>query len=306
MALGKIKIKDWSKGKIKSLTLWIDEPGSIITGILIGNNIINIVFTALFTLLLVEFTSLWKISHFFIEIISIVCSSILILMFGEIIPKTFANTYPEKIVSLFYKSFMRFFRFMKGPIKLLNKVSGFLAGSMGKKKEKSISRKELDIYLRDITDSGTFGKEDSKMMGKVLFLTRTLIKDVMTPRKKIEAINLNWKYSKIMKNLLKSGYSRIPAYRNKIDNYGGFVYIKDVIGILNSGRRIDFSAIARPAYITFGEENCYNLFKKLRKQRIHIALVKINGKIKGLITIEDLIEEIVGEIYDEYDIDSSG
>nr|MDA3792291.1 CNNM domain-containing protein [Elusimicrobiota bacterium] len=298
-------IKNWSREKMKSLNLWLEEPGSIITGILIGNNIVNIVFTTLFTLLVVKFTGLWDITHSFVEIISIVCSSLLILIFGEIIPKTFANTYPEKIVSLLYNNFMRFFKFIRGPINILNKISGFLAGRLGKKKEKLISRKELDIYLNDINDSGLFRKEDSRMMGKVLFLTRTLVEDVMTPRKKIYSVSLNWKYSRIMKALLKSSYSRIPAYKNNIDDCMGFIYIKDVIGVLNSEDKVDFAAIVRPAYITYDDENCQKLFKKLRTDRTHVAIVKKNGKVEGLITVEDLIEEIVGEIYDEYDTNIS-
>jgi CBS domain containing-hemolysin-like protein len=143
-------------------------------------------------------------------------------------------------------------------------------------------------------------------MGKVLYLTRTLVKDVMTPRKKITAVNLNWKYARIMKALLKSSYSRIPAYKSNPDNFKGFIYIKDVIGALNEEGNVDFSRIVREPYITSQDENCHRLFKKLRSRRTHIAVVKSEGKVKGVVTIEDLIEEIVGEIYDEYDINTGG
>ena len=104
-----------------------------------------------------------------------------------------------------------------------------------------------------------------------------------------------------MEAILKSQYSRIPVYSKKFDNVLGFIYIKDVIGELNRSEVVDFKKIIRTAYLTYPGRNCHHMFWVLRNKRIHCSIVQSGKRVVGLVTIEDLIEEVVGEIYDEYD-----
>ncbi len=303
LSLGEISIRSWSKQRIKSLKEWLKNPADIIAGILIGNNFVNIIFSAIVTVLIVDMVEIYRIPGKWMETISIVTSSFILLVFGEIIPKTFANTHPDKVVRKFYPLFMKFYFLIKGLIRVLNKVAFSMAGSPAKKPKKTVSRKELRLTLENMGENGHMEKNFSKMMDKVLFLDQKSVRQVMVPRKRIYSINLEWKYEKIMKKLLKSKFSRIPAYRKHLDNITGLIYIKDVIGELNKNKKLNFENILRtPHIIGDADRTCQNLFQELRKKRIHCSLVKGKNRLKGLVAIEDLIEEIVGEIYDEYDI----
>lgn len=104
-----------------------------------------------------------------------------------------------------------------------------------------------------------------------------------------------------MNELISSPFSRIPAYSGKLDNVKGIIYLKDIIGELNRNEKIEFKDILRSPVVTQPEKNSYTLFQELRKKRIHLALVKSESHLLGLVSIEDIIEEVLGEIYDEYD-----
>ncbi|MGM0441028.1 MAG: hemolysin family protein [Elusimicrobiota bacterium] len=303
LSLGEINIRNWSRKRITSLTEWLKNPADIIAGILIGNNFVNIIFSAIVTVLLTRLVQTHGFPLNWVETTSIVSSSFMILVLGEIIPKTFANTHPDKIVSRFYPLFIKFYFLIKIIIKGLNRLAFSIAGSRRKADKKTVSRKELRLALENMERNGHMEKDFSRMMGKVLFLNQKSVGQVMIPRKKIYGVNLNWKYGKIMKKLLDSKFSRIPAYKKNLDNIEGFIYIKDVIGELNHFDKLNFEKIIRKPHITRDtDRTCQSLFQELRKKRIHCSLVKENGRLLGLVAVEDLIEEIVGEIYDEYDI----
>jgi len=300
LSLGEIRIREWASGKITALKEWINQPAGVITGILVGNNLVNIVFSSVFTLLVVRYTAESAIRQKWVEVISIIGSSTLILIAGEIIPKTYANSHPDRIVGAFFRPFMLFYKIAEKVINILNKISFSITGVMKSEGEKMVSRKELRLALEEIQHHGVMEKDSSMMLGRVLFLTQKTVGEVMIPRKMIYAINLNWPVERIMETIMKSRYSRIPAYTEKLDNIKGFIYVKDVIGML-SKREVDFWSILRKPFITYPGRNCQHLFQELRKLRTHCAVVKSRERVAGLVTIEDLIEEIVGEIYDEYD-----
>ena len=298
LALGEVKIRDWASSGMKELGKWISGPAGIITGILIGNNLVNIVFSSLFTILVVR-TS--RVSASLIETVSIALSSMILLTFGEILPKTFANSYPDRIVRMSYRPFSRFYRAAQPAEDFLNRISFSMVGGLGRMRERSISRRELSLALEDIEQNDLLDRENSRMLGRVLSLTKKTVGDIMVPRKNIYAVNLKWDYGRIISSLLRSRFSRIPAYSGHPDNFSGFIYIKDVIGELNRNGEIDFKGIVRPAYVTYPGRNCHHLFQDLRRKRTHCALVKSGRRLVGLVSIEDIIEEIFGEIYDEYD-----
>ncbi|MFW6172844.1 MAG: hemolysin family protein [Elusimicrobiota bacterium] len=301
LSLGEIKIREWSKDKIKPLKIWLEQPTNVITGILVGNNFVNIVFSSLFTILVVKLIAQRQEWVSFTETISIIGSSFLILIMGEIIPKTFANINPDKIVGLFYKPFVRYYIITKRIIGFLNKTAFSMIRIMSLEKEKKISRHELHIALEEVEKHGLIEKDSSGMFEGILFLADRSVRQIMKPAREIYGIDLNWNYNKIMDKIITSKYSRIPAYKNGINNIKGFIYIKDVIRELNRKRKFDFDKILRMPLLSNSSDTCLQLFQKLREKRIHSAIVTKKNKVLGIVTIEDIIEEIVGEIYDEYD-----
>jgi CBS domain containing-hemolysin-like protein len=301
LSLGHVRIKKWAAGKIKALETWVKDPAGIVAGILIGNNIVNISFSALFTILVTRLVLSWPGREPWTEMISIIGSAILLLTFGEVLPKTFANTHPDKIVQTFYKPFMKFYKSAKILSNILNKIAFTIVGVAKGKKEKVVSRKELDVALEEIETSGVLEEEPSKMLKKVLGLSVKTVGELMVPRNTIYSVDLTWEYDKIMDVLLKSPYSRIPAYEEVVDEIKGVIYIKDVIGQLVISPKVDFRKIMREPYITYPGRNGQHLFHEFRSKRTHCAVVESHERVIGFITIEDLIEEVVGDIYDEYD-----
>ncbi len=301
LAFGEVSIRKWSENKIKTLDIWLNDPSGVITGILIGNNLVNILFSTLFTILVVGLAGNINISELWIESVSIAGSSIIILTIGEIIPKTFANTHPDKVVTSFYVPFMKFYSVSKALIGFFNKISFTLMGIIKVKKEKTISREEVQMALTDMENNGILEEESTKMLERVLYLTQKTVGDVMIPREEICALDITKGYEQIINDLIGCHYSRIPVYEENIDNLKGIVYIKDVIKELSETSKVDFDKILRKAHTTYPGRNCQHLLHELINIRTHCSIVFSNNRIIGLITIEDLIEEVVGEIYDEYD-----
>ncbi|NLB34521.1 MAG: DUF21 domain-containing protein [Elusimicrobia bacterium] len=298
LALGEVRVRNWSTSFMPQLKEWIDKPSNIITSLLLGNNLINISFSSLFTIVIYNAD---KIPTHFVESVSVVLSSVLLLTLGEILPKNIAHSYPDYVVRASYKPFMKFY-LVAGPVsEWLNKVSFSLVGGLGKMRERGISRKEVSVALEDLQKRNMIDNEYTNMMIKTLSLSNKTVVDVMSPLECIYAVNLDWKYEKIMNELISSPFSRIPAYSGKLDNVKGIIYLKDIIGELNRNEKIEFKDILRSPVVTQPEKNSYTLFQELRKKRIHLALVKSESHLLGLVSIEDIIEEVLGEIYDEYD-----
>lgn len=301
LALGEVRIRKWQTDRTKNLNVWINEPASIITGILIGNNFVNIAFSTLFTLLVINFVRVYGLPGMTVEIISIICSSVIILIFGEILPKTYANTYPEKVVKIFYSIFLKYYKGVRLLIKICNKLSFSMINVAKLKREKLISRKEVHLAVQEIEGKGVIEEDSTSMLENVFDFSRKTASDIMVPRKMIRAIDLNWQKDKIIDKLLEYEFSRIPVYKETLENFMGVIYIKDVIRKLKDSKEINFGDILRTPYMTYPGRSCQRLLHELKKRRMYCAIVRSNKRIVGFITIEDLIEEIVGEIYDEYD-----
>ncbi len=298
LALGEVKIRDWSAAGMKGLDEWLRNPAAVITGILIGNNLVNIIFSSLFTIMVFRMAA---VPPRMVESVSILLSSAFLLTLGEIIPKNFANSHPDRIVRTSFPLFREFYR-AAGPVAdFLNRVSFALVGGLKKIRERPVSRKELHLALEEIEQSSLLDRENSRMLSRVLSLAKKSVGDIMVRRKDVYAVDLEWDYEKIIRKLRESRFSRIPAYRGRLDNFAGFIYIKDVIGELNRSGKIDCESIMRKAYVTYPGRNCHFLFQDMRRRRKHCAVVKNGTRVTGVVSIEDIIEEIVGEIYDEYD-----
>lgn len=298
LSLGDVKVRNWSESFMPQLKKWIEKPSGIITGILLGNNLINIIFSSLFTIVVFNME---RIPSHMVEAVSVGLSSVFLLTLGEILPKNIANSHPDRVVKLSYRTFMKFY-FIAGPVsEWLNKVSFAMVGGIGKMRERGISRKEVSMALEDIHKRNMIENEYTDMMIKTLSLTKKSVGEVMSPRERIYAVNLKWKPERIMNGLINSPFSRIPAYYGHLDNIKGIIYLKDIIGELNKNGRIDFESILRKPVETHPDRNCQLLFQDLRKKRVHCALVRSEKHMAGIISIEDIIEEVVGEIYDEYD-----
>ena len=265
----------------------------------------NIFLSSLSTLLAIALFEKY-ISRELIEFLVWLSVTIFIITFCEIIPKIYAKSNPEKMSLLVIK-----------PIGLLNRIiypiarpfiwfSGSILGiksTMPVSKINSITAEEIRKIILDSGSKGLLGKETAQMLDGMLKLSRIKVSDIMAPVEKIESVNIDEPPEKVIDALLETGRSRIPVYSGDKKNITGIVLLKDLVTAGNR-EKIEFTPdLVRPAHFVTMDEKISSLLLEFRKGTTHCAVViDYNLNIKGFVTLEDVLEEIVGEIIDEYEL----
>jgi putative hemolysin len=229
----------------------------------------------------------------------------LVVVFGELVPKSLALKFPEMIALQVASPIRVFATAFRYPVKLLTFASNlFLAPFKDKASftESRISEEEFKLMLEEGTKAGVIDKTEHELLESIFEFTDTTAKEVMIPRPDIVALNIEMPREKIVKIVLEEGYSRMPVYRDSIDNIIGMIYTKDLLGLLEYRDVIILQDIIRPAYFVPETKKISQLMRELQQRKLHMAVVIDEfGGTEGIITMEDIIEEIVGEIHDEYD-----
>jgi gliding motility-associated protein GldE len=284
-----------NRGKIINKLLL--KPKELLATILVANNFINIGIVILSTYvtayLLKDIEGWWKF------VVEVVLVTFLILLFGEILPKVYANRNPVK-----------FALFMATPLLILKKtfypISVFLVKSTGivekkLKKRSYISREDLSQAL-ELTDDSTTEEEMELWEGIVSF-GETEARQIMRPRIDVFALEDELPFKEVINEVSKSGFSRIPVYHDNIDNIKGILFAKDLLPYLNEDD-YDWLNLLREPFFVPENMKLDDLLKDFQNKKTHLAVVVDEyGGTSGIITLEDVIEEIVGEITDEYDQD---
>ncbi len=240
-------------------------------------------------------------------VIVVVFISVLSVVIGELIPKYIALGNPEKIalrvtrpISFFSKATFVIVSVLTGTAKLILRLFGY-----SRLPERShITEDEINILISEGTEKGVFDKTEQKLIRSVFHFTDTTVKQAMTPRVDIIGIPADWPQQKILETMTKNGYSRYPVYRDSIDQIQGIVYTKDLISLMVLGDVIILKDIIRKPLFVPDSMPLTTLLRRFQKRKKHIAVVLDEfGGTAGLITLEDILEEIVGEIQDEHDQD---
>ncbi len=276
----------------------LDNYGKMISTILIGNNIVNLSASALATTMAMR-----------LNLIVGICTAILtvvILLFGEILPKTWANLNNEKI-SLAYSHIIYGLMHLLTPvIFIVDKLSSGILRILHidpKKKAATMTETELKTYVDVSHEEGVIESEEKEMIYNVFDCSDILAKDIMIPRINMISVNVEASYHDVLEVFRESMYTRLPVYQEDKDNIIGLINIKDFI--LNADQN-NFSvrSILREAHYTYEYKKSADLLLEMREITTNVAFVLNEyGATVGMITLEDLLEEIVGEIRDEYDAD---
>ncbi len=270
----------------------------LLATILISNNFVNILFILIFTY--VGNTLFESIDSQILKfILEIVLVSFFILLFGEVLPKVYASRNAIKFASR-----------MAGPFLFLNSFLAFLSYPLLKLTsivEKKLSKKQSDFSVEDLsqalelTSTGATTKEEKKILQGIVDFGNTETSHVMCPRTDIFAISKDEEFAKVIESIIKKGHSRIPIYQENIDNIIGVLYTKDLIPHINK-KTFKWSKIIREAFFVPENKKLDDLLKEFQEIKNHLAIVVDEyGGTSGLITLEDIIEEIVGDISDEFD-----
>ena len=302
-SLGKLKTKSLIEKKRKTLSAWLSDPDSLLTTILVGNNIVNISAAVLLTFILMRLfgeTTAGKIGA-----ISTGVMTFLILIFGEIAPKTYARNNAERVALRAIK-LLNFFSYILSPlVKFFLFVAEQLirfCGGRKRKFEPFMTEDEIRGLISLGEEEGVLEEEKKEMLEGIFEFGETKVREVMIPRPDIVAIEIGANLEDVFKLAISAGHSRILVFKEKIDNVVGILYVKDLLSLWPKGETKPLSELMRTPYFVPEAKKVDELLREFKSKRIHIAVVVDEyGGTAGLVTIEDLIEEIVGEIEDEYD-----
>ena len=295
--------------KARHLRAWLERPNRLLTAILVGNNFVNICASALATSLAIGYARYMGWRQSYVLGITVGLVTFVILVFGEIIPKTFAKQNARK-VSLFMVSPIIFISKIFAPvIKVLLTISNVFIRISGGRKVIDVpflTEEEFRTLIDLGAKEGVLEKEEGRMIHDVLEFGETVVREVMVPRMEMDCIDEKKDIDKIVEDLIKMGHSRVPVYRDNLDNIVGVLYAKDFLKVLYSKEHevIKLQDLIREPYFVPESKKVSVLLKEFRRGRMHIAVVVDEyGTVSGLVTLEDLVEEITGEILDEYDIE---
>lgn len=293
--------KKSTKGTI--LLKLLERPKKLLATILIANNTINIGIVLLFSI--IGDTLFASINHIVFGLVSVrfllevVVATFLILMFGEILPKVYANR--NRMSFSFFMAFpLRILDFIFSPLSLPMRSSTlFLFQKLGKQKS-NLSIDQLSQAL-DLTSHGDTTKEEKKILEGIVTFGNTDTKQVMRPRIDIFALNEQMKFPEVLTEIKKNGYSRIPVFGDNIDTVKGVLYVKDLLPYLDR-KTFNWISLIREPYFVPENKKLDDLLAEFQEKKNHLAIVVDEyGGTSGLVTLEDIIEEIVGDISDEFD-----
>ena len=285
-----------NKRATKVLNLAEKNFDKLITSILVGNNIVNITMATLGTIF---FGKLILSGNS--EVISTAVMTAVVLVFGEITPKFITKVAPEKmamvlypIIKFFYYIFYVFNFIFGGWRWLLGKIFRF-------KDDQIVTEDEIMTVVEEAKEDGTLREDETKLIRSVIEFDDLEVGDILVPRVNVVAIDVNSSMEEIRKVFDNEGYSRIPVYKNSIDTIIGTIHQKDFYSAYLKGKK-GIDGILQNAFYTTEHIKISNLLKDLQKKKVHIAIVLDEyGGTLGLVTLEDILEELVGEIWDEHD-----
>jgi gliding motility-associated protein GldE len=285
------------------LVTLLERPKKLLATILIANNAINIGIVLLFNI--IGDTLFSKITQVLFGIVSlrflleVVVATFLILMFGEILPKVYANR-NRMSFSNFMAYPLRVLDFLFSPLSLpMRSGTIFLYNKLGKEKS-SLSVDHLSQAL-ELTSEGDTTKEEQKILEGIVNFGNTDTKQVMRPRIDIFCLNDQMKFTEVLEEIRKNGYSRIPVFSENIDNVMGVLYVKDVLPYLER-KSFNWITLIREPYFVPENKKLDDLLAEFQAKKNHLAVVVDEyGGTSGIVTLEDIIEEIVGDISDEFD-----
>jgi CBS domain containing-hemolysin-like protein len=237
---------------------------------------------------------------------AVVIVSLVFLIFGQAVPRALARTRPAAVAGLLL-GLARFVAVVVRPLSALaDGAANLLTRIFGGDHPESVpagSEDELLLITHDPEDDGVIEPEERKMIDNVLRLEETAARDIMVPRVDIVAVSEDAPPQEIVDAITEKGHSRLPVYRDSIDHIVGILYAKDLLPfVIGSTRSLPIKRLLRPPYVVPESKRLDDLLAELRRNRIHIAIVADEyGGTAGVVTIEDILEEIVGEIHDEYD-----
>ena len=312
-AVNKIKIKalaDDGNRRAKGVLWILGKFDRALTTLLIGNNVTKIAGASIFTILATEIfqEGLGKdeafLNSFAFSMICSIMSTVIIFLFSEMIPKSFANDRSES-VSLFFQGTLRFLMKVLSPIaSFFNLISRFATRLFASgEAEPSITEDELSEIIDTAEEEGVVDEEQSDMLKSALEFAKTTVDEIMTMDKDIEYLYINYTTAEVLNVICNTRHSRLPVKSEKGDRVVGILRTRSFLAAYKRNSNVSLRSIMSKPYIVREKAKIDALLNDMRQHKLQVALVQdANRKVVGLVTIEDILEELVGEIFDEEDV----
>jgi CBS domain containing-hemolysin-like protein len=305
LSVNKIRVRhlaETGNNHAKVLIKLLENPEPFITAILIGNNVVNISASVLATDAALSFFGESGLA------IATGIMTLFILVFGEIFPKTLASRNAENIALIVGGPITTIIKIFRPIVWFLTTIINFLIllfGGKGRVKHPFVTEEMIEMMLKVGEKEGTIEKHEREIISNVFDFTDEKAHGVMTTRDQIVSIDESETLDNALTLINNSGHSRIPVYRGEFDNIVGMIYAKDFLKFRTQDlSKIKVFEILRPLLIVKAGRDISSILKELQQKKMNLAIVVDNNmKVKGLVSIEDIIEELVGEIFDEYDVE---
>ena len=299
ISINKIRLRHLiEQGKPGSRRVYslISRMDKLIATILVGNTLVNTGIAAIATYI---FTELFGPERGLL--VATFLTSIVLVVFGELTPKIFATNHPEG-VSFFSRHVMSFFIYIFGPLSnfLTGISNGFIKLLGGNPHHRSplITEEEIKMMIQVGKEEGFYGDNERKMLERIFHFDEIEVRDVMTPLEKVTLVSVDTETNELERVLLEEGHNRIPVYKDSRSNIVGIIYVRDILYLFKNSSLIHIHDLMSAPFFVSPKQKVSELLKEFQRKKIQIAIVR-DPKIEkavGLVTLEDLLEEIVGEI----------
>ncbi|WP_020675390.1 HlyC/CorC family transporter [Geopsychrobacter electrodiphilus] len=305
LALDRLRVKYLQQKErpgAAQLAKLLERPDRLLGGILVGNNLVNIAASVVAT-------------GFFVsqfgdngELLTILILTPVLLILSEVCPKTYAAQYPEKISFLVLRPILVVLWILSPIIYVVTRISGLLTSFFhkGEKENDSLSEDEIRAIIEAGELSGVVAAEQRRMLHGVFDLSETRVRDVMLPRTEIVGVEAGSSFATVLEVLREARHSRFPVYSESLDNIVGVLHSKDILAYVGHEDSFSLKKICSKPNFVPESKRIAVLLQSFRKRKEHLAIVVDEyGGVEGLVTLEDVVEEIVGEIHDEHDIEEA-
>ena len=305
-AMNKIRIKSKAENgnkKAKNAMYIFNNFEKALTTLLIGNNITHIAAASVATLFVSKF---FDIENSMVSWICTIVTTFIIFLFSEMIPKSFANDRSETTALMFSGSLRFLMKFLYPLAVFFEWISGIFTKILSRffkhEHKPSITEEELYDIIDTIEEEDVVDEEQGDLMKSALDFSGTSAKDVMTMRDDICAVDVSFSNEKLIKIIRESVHTRLPVYDGDIDNIIGIIHIRTFIKAYLKDSEVDIKTLIMPAFKVSPDAMIDDLLSEMQQYKFYLGIVAENGKTLGLVTVEDFLEELVGEIWDEDDV----
>jgi putative hemolysin len=285
------------------LKFWLRHPSRVLTTILIFNTLVNALASAVITDLA---------SRHFDHAIGVATGAVtfFVLIFGEVLPKSFARANSEPMAPLAMRLIRAFYFMFYPAVVALSEFANWVIRLLGSKEKftPNLTEEELEFIINEGTSSGVMEDLKKDMLSGVFEFDETKVSEIMTPRPDVVAISKNANFNEALRMITESGHSRLPVFDERIDNVIGVLFAKDLLRHLTTKGNVDckLTTLLREPFFTPESKPIMDVFKDLKRTKNHMSVVIDEyGGMAGIVTMEDILEEIVGEIQDEFDAEEA-